>query len=347
MIRRTFARPAARRLAALALAAPLLATACSTVEPGDAGGDGSPADPAASSSAPALPPYDASALRKPSGRMLGVASEGGPADLAPVNSFAAKSGHHPDVREYYQEWGEDFDTAGNTALWKAGVLPLLSLVPDQTPLARIASGAEDAYLTRFAQQVRGFQGPVVIAFAPEMNGAWTPWGPGKATADDYVKAWRHIHDAFRDQQATNVLWMWTPHVADSGTGAPLKPYYPGDDYVDWLGLIGYYGPQDGTAYKSLFTPTLKTVRGFSGKPVLIAETGVAEGPQKVAQINDLFSGAAGTDGLIGLVWYDLRKKWPGATQLTDWRVDSSAAAAAAVVKAVGAKGFGHPVTPAG
>lgn len=347
MITRPFARPAARRLAALAIAVPLLATACSTADGGSAGDTSGAPAPAASPSAPALPPYDASALRTPSGRMLGVASEGGPADLGPVDAFAAKAGHRPDVREYYQEWGEDFDTAGNTALWKSGVLPLLSLVPDQTPLSRIASGGEDAYLTRFAQQVRGFQGPVVIAFAPEMNGAWAPWGPGKATPDEYVKAWQRLHDAFRDQQATNVIWMWTPHVADSGTGAPLKPYYPGDDYVDWLGLIGYYGPQDGTAFRTLFAPTLKTLRGFTAKPLLIAETGVAESPQKVAQINDLFSNAAGTSGLIGLVWYDLRKKWPGSTQLTDWRVDSSAAAAAAVVKAVGARGFGHPVTPAG
>ncbi|WP_052681280.1 glycoside hydrolase family 26 protein [Saccharothrix sp. ST-888] len=332
-----------RRAVALAVVAPLLLAACST------GGGGTTAAPtsaaAGPTASPSAPPYDASALRRPGGRLFGVASDGTVGDLAPVTAFAAKAERQPDIREYYQEWGDDFDPAGNTKLWHNGQVPMLSWVPEQAPLARIASGGEDAYLVRFAQQVRSYQGPLVISFAPEMNGGWTAWGPGHATPADFVSAWRHIHDVFREQATTNVIWVWTPHVGDSGTPAALRPYYPGDDYLDWVGLIGYYGPQDGSDYRTLFTPTIRTVRSFSGKPLLIAETGVAEGPRKVAQIDDLFGGAAASDGLIGLVWYDLRRQWPGSKQPTDWRVDSSAASVAEVVKQAAQQKFGFRIAP--
>ncbi|GAA2239156.1 hypothetical protein GCM10010430_20430 [Kitasatospora cystarginea] len=332
------------RAAALAVAVPLLLTACSS--PGDtAAVPASGAASAAPTASPSAPPYDVSALRKPGGRLFGVASDGAVGDLAPVNAFGAKAGHQPDIREYYQEWGDDFDPAGNAKLWGNGQVPMLSWVPEQAPLARITSGGEDAYLTRFAQQVRSYRGPLVISFAPEMNGGWTAWGPGHATAADFVSAWRHIHDVFRAQATTNVIWVWTPHVSDSGTPAALRPYYPGDDYLDWVGLIGYYGPQDGSDYRTLFTPTIRSVRSFSAKPLLIAETGVAEGPRKVAQIDDLFAGAAASDGMVGLVWYDLSRQWPGSKQPTDWRVDSSPAAAAEVVKAAAAQKFGFRVAP--
>ncbi|GAA2748265.1 MULTISPECIES: glycoside hydrolase family 26 protein [Kitasatospora] len=335
--------PSRRRLLALAVATPMLLAACSTVAPsGDGGTD--PA-PAGSSAAPAssAPPYDASALRTPTGRMLGVASDGDPGDLASVTAFAAKAGRPADAREYYQVWGDDFDVAGNTALWKNGQLPILTLVPDSVTLTDIAGGAQDTYLTSFADQVRSYQGPLVLSFASEMNASWNGWGPGKATAADFIAAWKHVHDTFRDHGVTNVIWLWTPHVSDSAAQATLKPYFPGDDYVDWLGLVGYYGPQEGSDFKGLFAPTVKTLRSLSKKPLLITETGVAEGPKKTSQITDLFTGAANTDGLIGLVWFDLQKTWPGAKVATDWRIDSSPAAQAAVAKAAAAQNFGHPV----
>ncbi|MEV4611219.1 glycosyl hydrolase [Kitasatospora sp. NPDC049258] len=344
MISRPTAARAPRlpRPALLLASAALLLTACtSTGTP--AGTDAAAPSGTAASPSPAAP-YDVSALRSPGGRLLGVASAGSPDDLDPVNAFAAKAGHQPDLREYYQEWGDDFDPDENTKLWRHGQLPLLSWDPTGTALPAIASGSQDDYLGRFADQVRSYQGPLAISFAQEMNGPWNPWGPGHASADDYVRAWQHVHDVFRDRKATNVLWVWAPHVTDSGAPTALPPYFPGDEYVDWLGLVGYYGPQDGADYRHLFAPTVKVLRTLSRKPLLITETGVAEGPRKTAQIADLFTGAAGTDGLIGLVWYDLQKKWPGSSQLTDWRVDSSAAAAAAVTKAAAERGFGYPLS---
>jgi hypothetical protein len=190
--------------------------------------------------------------------------------------------------------------------------------------------------------VAGYHGPVAIVLAPEMNSGWNPWGPGRATAEDFVRAWKHVHGVFEEQGVTNALWVWAPHVSDQHSSVAPRPYYPGDGYVDWVGMVGYYGPEDGSSWSGMFAPTVRTVRAFTKKPLLISETGVAEGAGKARQVDDLFGGAAGTEGLIGLVWFDLQKSWPGSTYRTDWRVDSSPGAAAAVKKGVAALGFGHP-----
>ncbi|MEV0094864.1 glycosyl hydrolase [Streptomyces sp. NPDC050738] len=324
-------RPVWSAAAVLTVAALVLLYACGN------GGSGHGSPKAAATSAG---PYDASSMLRPSGRMLGVVDDKTPWQYGIVKTFAKESGHTPDIREYYSSWGGDFDPEGNTFLWEHGQLPMLSLVPSDTSLTDIGSGYDDAYIRRLARQIAAYHGPLALSFAGEMNGPWNSWGPGHASAADFVAAWKHVHDVFRSLHVTNVIWVWNPHVVDTGTTAKLRPYYPGDAYVDWTGLIGYYGPVDGVAFSSLFTPTLHEIARFSDKPVLITETGVAESARKQAQIRDLFQGAAKA-GVIGLVWYDQRKSWPGSAQVMDWRIGTSLGARAAFQTESKRSGFGH------
>ncbi|MGC4980209.1 glycoside hydrolase family 26 protein [Streptomyces sp. DT193] len=284
--------------------------------------------------------FQVSSMLKPSGRALGVVDDKTPWQYDIVDAFAKEAGRTPDIREYYSSWGGDFDAEGNAFLWKHGQLPMMALVPSDTSLAHIAQGEDDAYIRRLADQIAAYDGPLALSFAGEMNGPWNSWGPGHAKPADFVAAWKHVHDIFDAQGVTNVIWVWTPHVVDSGTTAKLRPYYPGGAYVDWVGLIGYYGPIDGAAFSSLFTPTLRQIAGFSGKPVLIAETGVAQSDRKEEHIRDLFRGAAEA-GVIGLVWYDQRKDWPGGKQLMDWRISTSVGALAAFQVETSRNKFGH------
>ncbi|MCH0572393.1 hypothetical protein I3F60_24610 [Streptomyces sp. MUM 136J] len=310
---------------------------------GGQGAAGDTRETGRASASPATAPFDVSSMLRPSGRMLGVVDNKTPWQYGIVKTFTEQAGRAPDIREYYTSWGEDFDPEGNAFLWKHGQLPMLALVPVDTSLARVAEGAEDAYIRRLARQVAAYRGPLALSFAGEMNSPWNGWGPGHQEPSDFVGAWRHLHDVFHRLGVTNVIWVWNPHVVDTASKGELHTYFPGNDYVDWVGVVGYYGPVDGVAFSTLFTPTLKEIARFCDKPVLITETGVAQGSSKQAQIRDLFKGAHDA-GVIGLVWYDQRKTWPGSSQPTDWRIDTSLGAQAAFRVESARAGFGHPFT---
>jgi mannan endo-1,4-beta-mannosidase len=149
-----------------------------------------------------------------------------------------------------------------------------------------------------------------------MNGGWYPWGTKTTTAADFVKAWRHIHDLFQDQGVSNVIWVWSPNIINPVPSVKLKPYYPGDSYVDWVGTVGYYALTGAHDFDQLFGPTFRQIRTFTQKPFLLAETGAQPSSRKAAQITELLSTVAGRKDVVGFIWFDLNKE-------TDWRVDSS------------------------
>lgn len=116
-------------------------------------------------------------------------------------------------------------------------------------LKKIAQGVYDAYWEGAAETVRDFRDPVFISINHEMNGTWYPFseaydgsaGPApRVSAADFVAAWRRIVDVFRQKGADNVAWVWSPNVPDVGPVLHNK-YYPGDDYVDWVGVSFYSG----------------------------------------------------------------------------------------------------------
>jgi beta-mannanase len=75
--------------------------------------------------------------------------------------------------------------------------------------------------------------------AHEMNGNWYPWSVG-STPDEYILAWRHVHDIFSNKSldSTRPQWIWSVNYQDSGN-YKAEEYWVGDNYVDWLGLDGY------------------------------------------------------------------------------------------------------------
>ena len=57
---------------------------------------------------------------------------------------------------------------------------------------------------------------------------------------DYVAAWRHIHDVFDPADADERDLDLDPNVVNPVPSVKLAPLYPGDAYVDWVGIDGYY-----------------------------------------------------------------------------------------------------------
>ncbi|KAJ1550884.1 hypothetical protein HK405_015662 [Cladochytrium tenue] len=68
-----------------------------------------------------------------------------------------------------------------------------------------------------------------------MNGSWMLYG---VQADAFKATWIRMANIMRSL-APNVALVWSPNF-DLGNGATYDPYYPGDDYVDWVGLSAYW-----------------------------------------------------------------------------------------------------------
>ncbi len=290
------------------------------------------------SATPSAPPpaYDVTHLLRPDHKYIGVAIDGAPADPALIPAFAAKVGKAPNIVEMYESFTDGFAAAQVRSTYQAGALTLISWEPFAPTMATIAAGGHDGYLKTFAQAVRALNLPVAITIGHEMNGNWYPWGPKKTHAADFVAAWRHVHDIFVAADATNVIWVWTPNVVNPLPKIKLAPLWPGDDYVDWVGIDGYYTPRGQQNFTALFHPTLVQVRAFTDKPVLIVETAVEAGAGRASQINNLFAGVRAADDFVGFVWFD--KNGSGK-----WKIDNDAAAVAAYRAKAADDIWGFPV----
>ncbi len=298
------------------IAAAALTSACSGVTsgstPGQAGlagqaaggGSTSAAQPSASSAPTAL---SAAALTNPDGKFFGIEAQGAPDSLGPADDVAAALGHNPNLLGQYLAWGTPFDANAGTNAKNYGALYYMAWEPFSQSVASIAGGASDGYITTFAKAVHAFGSPVAISFGHEMNGNWYPWGTTGTTPAEFVAAWQHIHDLFAAAGATNVIWIWNPNIVNPMPDVQLSTYWPGNAYVDWVGLTGYFPTTGPDTFAGIYGPTITEVRKFTSKPFIVAETSVETGPDQLASIHALIGGVEASSDVLGFVWFNFNK----------------------------------------
>ncbi len=208
-------------------------------------------------------------------------------------------------------------------------------------LGQIISGNHDRYIRQWATEAKNWGHPFFLRFNWEMNGDWFPWSEAsnQNQAGQYVQAWRHVHDIFTKVGATNVTWVWCPNVDFPGS-IPLDRLYPGDAYVDWIGMDGYnWGPNQGQqagrkSFQEVFGPTYDLLSRLSpNKPMMIAETSSTEsGGSKAAWIADALTNQLPVHfpKVKAFVWFN----WNADGM--DWVIESSPAAQAAFAKGIAA-----------
>lgn len=157
---------------------------------------------------------------------------------------------------------------------------------DTTPaVARIIPGGDLHDLYRgWLDRVAGFLASlctadgvaVPVLFRPfhehTGNGFW--WGKGNCTAAEYVSLWRFTLEYLRDVRGChNLLWVYSPDIV--GSQDAYLEFWPGDEYVDILGLDAY----DRTSW-SLATDGVRLMRllrhisHLRNKPFAFTETGI-------------------------------------------------------------------------
>jgi Glycosyl hydrolase family 26 len=284
-----------------------------------------PADHAA----PSLPSDQAS--------YLGVYESGPPRTYQPVADFMSATGTEPNLVGYYSGWREPFQASFAGTIRQQGATTIVQWDPTNVLISAIAAGDYDGYLRSFARSVHDFRYPVIIGFGHEMNAPWYSWGYGSVSPSTFVAAWRHVVTLFRAEGADNVYWLWTLQADEPGTG-PIASWWPGAQYVTWVGIDGYYyRPSD--TFASVFGKTIAQVRMFTGQPVLLSETAVGPQAGQARKISDLFSGMRHY-GTLGLVWFDIAQD--DGIYHQDWHIEDHPAAEAAFRQAASTMTLARP-----
>lgn len=270
----------------------------------------------------AAPPAPAQAVQHI--RYFGVYEPDAPRSYSGIDKFAQRVGRRPNIVSYYSGWGEPFREAFAQTAASHGATTMVFMDPTDIPLPKIAAGSYDSYLITFAHKVAKFGHPVVISFGHEMNGFWYSWGYTHSRPADFIAAWRHVVTVFRQHGASNVTWLWVVNSLSSQTG-PVQDWWPGSQYVTWVGISGYYW-LPGQSFSYIFGRVVSSVRRFTHAPVLIAETGVGPFPGRSQGIKNLFAGVR-AQHYLGLVWFDVHS-YGGVYKGENWRLEANTGALA-------------------
>jgi hypothetical protein len=250
--------------------------------------------------------------------------------FAKVEAFEALIGRPLAIDMHFYDWTDAFPSGLEQWDVANGRIPLITW--RGANLAAIGTGRYDELIRERAVAVKRLGAPVFLRWGWEMNTNLfahagplnMPNGPAK-----FVAAWRRIHRIFDAAGAANVVWVWCPN-AESLPHAPWNAaarYYPGDEFVDWVGVDGYnWGTTQRWSRWQTFADIVRpTYDAYAArKPIMVAETASAEtGGDKAAWIRSLQSGLARDFPAVkALVWFEVSKE-------TDWRAESSDASLAA------------------
>jgi len=272
-----------------------------------------------------------------------------------VRAMEAWQGKRHAVVNLFTDWCNRSKTLDNLfkqqlpSIWTNGNVPVVSwepylCSPAATPYdveARAARGDYDTYLHAWAERMREFvSGPdgslgttddrrVYIRLAHEMNGDWYPWGAGDGggSAADYILMWGRVRGIFwqKGLDAHTVQWIWAVNHEDVGT-VSAEDYYPGDEYVDWIGIDGYNwgASQSWSSWRTpeeVFAPMVARLRDLTARPLALSETastsatpGKVDVAAKSLWITQLFAYAtAPATGARMIVWFNEDKE-------ADWAV---------------------------
>jgi len=178
----------------------------------------------------------------------------------------------------------------------------------------VLNGEYDAFLKDYARVVSEFDHPVLFRLGNEMNGDWCPYSSYNTSKDTmiYKEFYRYVYKIFEEANADNVIWIWNPN----GKSFPdfdwndAVMYYPGDEYVDVIGLTAYntgtyYPGENWTEFNVLYDSLYAKYNTLYKMPMMITEFASSSvGGDKNQWIKNMFSkiaeyGKYQSSGLVG------------------------------------------------
>ncbi len=207
---------------------------------------------------------------------------------------------------WYHEIGFPYEEV--ETIHRAGRVPFIRMMPRSDiaefepdtvyTMQRIIDGVFDRQLLRWFTDAASTGYPLLVEFGTEVNGDWFPWnglynGGGRTDGygdpaypdgpERFRDAFRHLVELSRQAGATNITWFF--HLDAQGEPEEdwnaFEYYFPGDDYVDWVG-VSVYGPITPDDEYVEFDRKLGAVYDrmcrMTTRPLAVLETGMTEWP---------------------------------------------------------------------
>ena len=164
-----------------------------------------------------------------------------------IQELETTSGKEHAIYIHYMHWGgedgqsepEPFPKEWADKVWyDYGAIPLIKWEPNSEPNGYLNDVTPvDPYMIEFAKACGKAGYPIFISFAHEMNGDWHNWNNPSL----FIEKWRIVHDVM-EQYAPNAIMVWCASIwsANYEDNGRIDDYYPGDDYVDWVGIDMYF-----------------------------------------------------------------------------------------------------------
>ncbi len=266
-------------------------------------------------------------------------------DIVPaqVLSYEMAAGKRVAWVYFSHNWyaGTRFPRVIATWIREMGAVPYIRLMlresepeaENRFSIEKLLAGELDADIRRWARDAAKLPSPLLVEFGTECNGEWFPWNglhhgagrrdgfgdPGKPDGPErFAGAYRHIVEVMRAERARNITWVFHVNATDwpREEWNRFENYYPGDGFVDWIG-VSAYGPQQPTdddyeTFREQMDGCYERIRKMApGKPVIVAELGCTAGsaliaPEKWAgeALDDLLGGR--WPRVIGFSWWNER-----------------------------------------
>lgn len=122
-------------------------------------------------------------------------------------------------------------------------------------LGSIIVGSADPAIQELGEWIIATGRPVFLRIGYEFDGSWNHYDP-----EQFKKAWIYLVEYFDNLDVRNVAYVWQAH---GGNTANIGRWYPGDEYVNWMGYSNFDEPNPGV--------NILAFAELHNKPVMIAE----------------------------------------------------------------------------
>jgi hypothetical protein len=221
--------------------------------------------------------------------------------------FQKRVGVEANINAIFVGWNDPFPFYATSLLGDKTLLIFWEQY--SVTLDDIISGSSDKYIKQFANDAISSKSNLILAPLHEMNGNDNPWsGMAKNnTPEKVVLTWKHIHDLF--PISTDIKWGWAVNN-DSNPNIQtnqIQNYYPGDDYVDYVGVDGFNFGNPWETYSEVFSSALNKLRVYK-KPIYIFSMACSQGPKKAPWITDALKRIQSDPDISAFVWFNENKE---------------------------------------